>query len=205
MNTTLPERLRLGTREQHRQAERSGLMARMLAGRIDAASYAALLCNLHALYTALEDALRAAAADPCVQRLPMAGLWRAPALAADLQALSPPLRQALQPSTPALDYAAHLQALPAAAPQHLVAHAYLRYLGDLHGGQVLQRQVLQALGPGAPVGFYDFGPPAQVAALRQAFRDALAAMPVAGAEVDAMVDEARWGFMQHQRIFEALG
>lgn len=201
----LPERLRLGTRDLHRLAERSGLMARMLAGRIDVAAYAALLRNLHALYAALEAALRAAQAHAAVARLPLAALWREPALAADLAVLLGPRWPDGPPCCAATrDYAERLQALASDRPAMLLAHAYLRYLGDLHGGQILQRQLQQCLGAATPTSFYDFGPPGEVAALRAQFRAALAAAPVSEDEAEALVEEARWGFRQHQRLFEAL-
>ncbi len=205
MVSDLPERLREGTRDLHRLAERSGLMARMLAGRIDVAAYGALLRNLHALYASLEAALRAAQADATVARLPLAGLWREPALAADLAALQGPGWRDGPPCCAATqDYARRLQALAGERPAALVAHAYLRYLGDLHGGQILQRQLLQCLGAGTPTSFYDFGPPEQVMALRTQFRGALAGLPLSAAGAEALVEEARWGFRQHQRIFEAV-
>lgn len=199
----LAERLRLGTQELHRQAERSPFMARLVAGRIDAAGYAALLANLQRLYAALEAALQAAQDDAAVALLPLQALRRAPALAAD--------RAALQRSTgiegplPCAATEAYVQRLQQAAPRRrLVAHAYLRYLGDLHGGQLVQRQVQRALGEAAPVAFYDFGPPERVAALRGELRAALAAMPLDEAGIEDLVEEARWGYRQHQRLFEAL-
>ena len=44
-------------------------------------------------------------------------------------------------------------------PALLVSHAYVRYLGDLNGGQVLQRVVTGNAGLGSGIGtrFYEFG------------------------------------------------
>ena len=53
---------------------------------------------------------------------------------------------------------ASLSASPEPAP--LLAHAYVRYLGDLSGGQVIRRRVARAYGleedNGAGVAFYEF-------------------------------------------------
>ncbi len=200
----LPERLRLGTRDLHAAAERSGLMAELLAGRIRRPAYLRLLRNLHAIYEALEATLPLAftAAAP---GLPLAALGRAGALAADLATLHGPLWRTELPLEPAAAaYVQRIEQLAAATPRRLLAHAYLRYLGDLHGGQLLRRQVGRALGEDASLAFYDFGPPEQVLALRLRLREVLAALAPGESEAQAMVDEARWGFEQHRCLFDAL-
>lgn len=197
----LPARLREATRTPHMQAERSGLMASLLRGRVGRAAYCALLRNLHAIYAALEGANDIALVDPA--------LHRADALAQDLAHLHGPAwreQLALAPATQ--DYVERLQALARGRPRALAAHAYVRYLGDLHGGQVLRGLVRRGLGldEHGVLGtrFYDFGGAAQVQRLRTAFRQRLAALPLAAAEQQAVIDEACWAFEQHRRIFEQL-
>ena len=203
----LPARLRQGTWDLHQQTERTGLMAELLAGRITRPGYCSLLRNLHALYVALEAALWAMQADAAVVLLNAPTLQRAPALACDLQALHGDNwreQLAVLPATGA--YVQRLQSLAGSASRALVAHAYVRYLGDLHGGQLLQRLVARSLGlaEGEATAFYDFGPPDTVQALRAALRSGLARMPLRAAEADLIVAEARWAFLQHQRLFEEL-
>lgn len=203
----LPERLRLETRDLHTATERAGAMAALLAGRLPRAGYCALLRNLHALYVALEAALARRRHDAAVAPLQAGALHRAAALAADLHHLHGPRwadELPVQPATAA--YVARLQALAASASPALVAHAYVRYLGDLHGGQVLKRLVARhyALPGEAGTAFYDFGSEPEVLALRQRLRTALAGLPLTRAEQDDVVAEARWAFEQHQRLFEEL-
>lgn len=203
----LPERLRLGTRDLHAATERTGAMAALLAGRLARPAYSALLRNLHAIYTALEAALEARRHDPAIAPLQAASLQRSTALAADLRTLHGAGWEAALPLRPAAAvYVARLQALAAAASPALVAHAYVRYLGDLHGGQVLQRLVRRhyALAGDAGTAFYDFGPEPEVLALRQRLRAALGGLPLTSAEEDSVVAEARWAFVQHQRLFVEL-
>lgn len=46
---------------------------------------------------------------------------------------------------PLLDYIAHIQAIATSDdPTPLLAHSYLRYLGDLSGGQIIKRTILKA-------------------------------------------------------------
>jgi heme oxygenase len=197
----LPSRLREATRELHAQAERSGLMALLLRGRIGRAAYCALLRNLHALYAVLEQADDAALVDPV--------LHRADALAQDLEHLHGPGWREQLPLAPATQaYVERLQALLRSGSRALAAHAYVRYLGDLHGGQVLRGLVRRGLGLGEEgqpgTRFYDFGDAARVQELRGEFRRRLAALPLAADEQQAIVDEACWAFAQHARIFEEL-
>lgn len=213
---TLPERLRLETRELHAAAERSGVMGQLLRGRLPLPQYRALLANLLALYRALETALQACRADPRVAPVHLPQLFRAPALACDLAALSAVPRNATAtapagPSSPpviedaALAYARRLAQLAQAGSPALVAHAYVRYLGDLYGGQALKRVVTRAYGVGDEgTRFYGFGTEAEVQAQRNAFRAALAAVPATPDEADLIVAEARWAFEQHRRLFEEL-
>jgi heme oxygenase (biliverdin-producing, ferredoxin) len=207
--TDLPDRLRLGTRDLHGAAERTALMATLIGGRIERGPYVLLLRNLHAVYGALEPALSAAAATAqagwaCFAR-PV--LHRSAALAADLTHLhGPHWREDLPLGQAAAAYSQRLQQLAAEADPALAAHAYVRYLGDLHGGQVLRRRVGQALGLDGEAGlcFYDFGPAEVVQALRLEFRAALGQLALTPQEVGRVVDEARWGFEQHIRLFDEL-
>ena len=207
MNTPLPERLRLGTRELHAQTERTGLMAELLSGRVNPDGYCALLRNLHALYDALETALRQCAAVPAVTAVNLPVLHRAPALASDLDALhGGDWRSALPLQDAAHVYVQRLQRLADGASPALVAHVYVRYLGDLHGGQVLKRLVARGLGLSDDVGlhFYDHGAVDAVLARRTTLRSALASLPVNAAQAEAIVHEACWAFAQHRLLFEQL-
>jgi heme oxygenase (biliverdin-producing, ferredoxin) len=102
-------------------------------------------------------------------------------------------------------YAQRLAQLAGAGSPALAAHAYVRYLGDLHGGQALKRVVARtyAMADGATQ-FYEFGSEAAVAEHRRRFRQALATLPAHGAQADLIVAEARWAFEQHRLMFEQL-
>jgi heme oxygenase len=207
LTASLPERLRLETRALHVQTERSGAMADLLAGRLDRGGFTALLRNLHAIYLALEQALEHHAAARWLAPLPWRALQRAPALAEDLVVLHGPGWRDDLPLQPAsAGYVERLEGLDAADPPTLVAHAYVRYLGDLHGGQMLRRVIARQLDLKGEAGtrFYDFGDEPRVLALRQALRTGLAALPLDDAAADRVVAEAQWAFMQHQQLFVQL-
>ena len=203
----LAERLRLETRELHAEAERSGVMVDLLRGRLARPAYCALLRNLHAIYAALETALRAHRDDPLIGAVQSPELLREAALASDLDLLyGAAWREeiALAPATTA--YAERLRELAASGSCALVAHAYVRYLGDLHGGQLLKRRIAAQMGVDGDAGtrFYEFGGDSNILALRQEFRAALAGLQPSAADGELIVAEARWAFEQHKRLFDEL-
>lgn len=204
---SLAERLRAGTQGLHREVERAGIMPALLRGQLDRPRYCALLRSLHAVYAALEPALlrhadRADLAPVCVPVL-----FRQQALAEDLTALHSPKWSEAWPLQPAaIDYVARLHTLADTRPELLAAHAYVRYLGDLSGGQMLRRIVAQSFGlrDGLGTRFYDFGDAAQVAAHLQVFRAGLAAIEGSESQQDALVAEARSAFERHRALFVEL-
>lgn len=209
MSIALPDLLREATWPLHREVERSGLMRRILGGRFERAQYVALLHNLHAIYATLEPLLLRHAQHPWLAGIHDPALFRADALREDLRVLAgSPAEQepagSLQPAT--REYLARLQSLDRGAPQLLAAHAYVRYLGDLSGGQALARVVARALAltPPAGVRFYDFGPAAQVEQRTAAFRAGLARIPADAAGAQQLAAEAQRAFGLHGALFREL-
>ncbi|MEO8012392.1 MAG: biliverdin-producing heme oxygenase [Dokdonella sp.] len=203
---SLAARLRAGTRDLHRRAERSGVMHTLLRGRLEREPYCVLLRNLHAIYVALEAGLEEHAAHTAVAHLHDRALYRAEALASDLENLHGNnwgLQLAL--ASRAHAYAQRLRGLAGSEPIRLVAHVYVRYLGDLNGGQMLSRivQASMRLDDVASTAFYRFTPePATI--LEAPLRDGLDAMPVTEAQKGILVDEARWSFIAHCELFDEL-
>lgn len=204
--TALSDALRTSTRPLHTQAERTGVMAALLRGALDLAGYARLLAALHAVYTALEEELEAHADDAVLAHLRNPGFARRGALESDLAVLT---RLGVAPATVAPDaaaYAEHLHQLGRKQPALLLAHAWLRYLGDLNGGRVLERIVRDKLGvPSDAMAFYHFPSLADPMAAAVAWRVALDSAPVSAELQLALVAEARAGFTRHIELFRALG
>ena len=205
--TSLPARLRGETRDLHTEVEQSLLMQALLRGNLSLVAYCMLLRNLHAIYVALEAALAHHAADPSVSPVNIPALFRSDALAQDLNNLDGSTwarTVVLQEATH--QYVAHLQRLNESDPALLIAHAYVRYLGDLSGGQILKRIVAKI--PQIPLGFgttfYDFGDAETTQGLIRDFRAGLENIPGNEARVDAIVAEAKQAFERHRTLFQQL-
>lgn len=199
--------LRAETRLLHQQAERSPFIARLLAGRTDRAAYCSLLRNLHPIYQALEAGAVRLASRPGVAQLFVAELTRLPALEADLRCLHGPAWASALPVLPAAAaYAGHLERLGPAQSHRLAAHAYVRYLGDLAGGQQLRAIVARSLHLQGAAGtsFYAFGAPPDVQRLFQDFRVALGRCAEGPAQTQELVAEAKLAFELHLELFVEL-
>lgn len=205
--TALPlsSRLRGDTRSLHTQAERSGVMAHLLRGHMSLESYGALIVALHAIYEALEQGLERNAAHPVIAAMRHPGLARASALASDVAVLRRLGCAPLDAVEAAQSYAAHLRAVATDDPVRLIAHAWLRYLGDLNGGRVLERVVREKLGvPAGAMSFYRFPALADPAAAAVSWRLALDRLELGEQVESGIVDEACDGFRRHIALFEAL-
>jgi heme oxygenase len=183
-------------------------MAALIKGRLGLQAYCLLLRNLHPVYAGLEAGLLAHAPLPALAPLCLPRLFRTQAIAHDLQMLWGSTWQTELPVlAPAARYRDRLQDLSLSHPALLGAHAYVRYLGDLSGGQLLSGIVSRSLQlpAGQGLSFYDFGDAAQVASLGSAFRTGLDSVGADAAMAQALVDEAKKAFALHGELFEALG
>jgi heme oxygenase len=88
----------------------------------------------------------------------------------------------------------------------IVAHHYVRYLGDLSGGQFLGRVVARVydLPDGLGTSLYRFDDIASPKAFKEAYRAHLDAAPWDTVERARIVDEANAAFACNSAIFSAL-
>jgi heme oxygenase (biliverdin-producing, ferredoxin) len=207
LTPSLSESLRHETSALHTQVERSPFMHSLLRGRMRRHGYCLMLRNLQAIYAALEPALERHAAVALLAPLHFPALRREATLRRDLETLhGADWQEALAVQPAATRYVARLSQLDEAQPELLVAHSYVRYLGDLSGGQLLRRIVRDSLAllPGAGTAFYEFGDAAATARLKKAYREGLDALAPEPATARAIVAEAMAAFELHGQLFDEL-
>ncbi len=204
------KRLKDETRSLHRKAEQTGFMRLLIGGRMGAPAYCRLLRNLLALYSALEPAILRQAKHPLLAPVVALDLFRCAALRADLRALNRDEGTALRSTEPLAAatqvYVQHLRGLAETGAERLLAHAYVRYMGDLNGGQRLASIVANTLQlpDHAGTAFYEFGGVARTAALSGAFRESLESGAADPEIADTIIAEAQWSFAQHITMFDEL-
>lgn len=165
--------LRAGTSEAHEAAENSQGGVRLVKGELDKEEYVYFLMMLWHVYDELERGLETHASYPTLQTT------YNPTLLARTQSLSQDISYLLgvpegewqmhpshnslmaSPPKPFVDYTTRLRELSGSSdPSRLLAHAYVRYLGDMSGGQFIRRRIAKAydldLDRGYGIQFYDF-------------------------------------------------
>jgi heme oxygenase (biliverdin-producing, ferredoxin) len=202
----LGDMLREATHALHVEAERSGVIGQLLRGGSTREAYALLLRNLSPTYRAMEDGLLRHANSPTLRPMVRPELFRTAALESDVERLAGASWRESLPLLPAGErYAERVSAAAANGSGCLVAHAYLRYLGDLSGGQIMKRLLASSLGLGADaLGFYDFPAIADLSAFKNEYRKAIDDSVVAGANPVDAVDEAIVGFRLTIELSEAV-
>lgn len=185
-------------------------MVALLAGHLSQSAYCLMLRNLQPIYAALESALNLNLDRPAIAQLNLPNFYRANSLQDDLQTLYGSPWRDLSTLPSCSDYCNHIEELGKKKPDLLVAHAYVRYLGDLSGGQMIQKILAKSLSlqtmRGSPgLQFYDFGEPQSVLQKTKDFRTQLDAMSSDADLSDALVQEAKRAFAMHITLYDELG
>ncbi|KAG8933619.1 hypothetical protein FRC01_007970 [Tulasnella sp. 417] len=146
--------LKDATKDIHDTISKSEGAKALTSGTLQRDEYVRYLIMLWYLYITLENALDAHANHPALAlTYNPSVLARAPSISADIASLlqttawaSHPLHLSMHPlPKPLLDYIARIQAIAESDdPTPLLAHSYLRYLGDLSGGQFIKRTILKS-------------------------------------------------------------
>lgn len=186
----------------HHHAEGMAFSKAFLAGAVTPLQLAALLRALAPAYALLEQHAPPLALTLGATTIPWSELARSPALAHDLALLGD--LPATAPSAAAQDWLAHLQALVARAPHRLMAHVYVRYAGDLSGGQQLAEQARRVLARQGlnNVEFWQFSAP--TVQIKAALHDGIEELVLTDSMEAELLDEAETAFLLTQRLFAEL-
>ena len=202
----LADALRARTRSLHQRAEASGIIHDILRGQATRSGYALLLRNLLPAYGEMERALDRLRDAPGICTIAVPALYRSRALESDLEAL---VGASWLQSLPLLDSGERYGRLVASAGEgdgaRLVAHAYVRYLGDLNGGRVMKQMLERSLGlEPAQLAFYDFPAIPDMREFRTAYRAALDGAAQGLPEIQAILHEAAEAFRMNVEVSEAV-
>ncbi|OUL24410.1 heme oxygenase [Nostoc sp. RF31YmG] len=210
MSSELATRLREGTKHSHTMAENTAFMKCFLKGIVEKEPFRKLIANLYLVYSTLEEQLQRHSTHPVISLIYFPLLNRKTNLEKDLAFYySEDWREQILALEAGKAYVARIQEVANTEPALLVAHSYVRYMGDLSGGQSLKKIVRSAmdLPPNQGTGLHEFEALATVEAIRAfkaQYRDALNSLPVDDALAEKIVAEANYAFELNRNVVQEL-
>lgn len=208
--TAFSEELKSHTASAHEHAEQAGFVTELLAGRMEASQVAAMLLQNYVIYRALESALEVNP-DPRLAPFADPALMRVPALQKDLAVhfgddWERKLGAGQLHVTPgAQTYADELGALGPGSATYLMAHHYVRYLGDLSGGQIISALVQRHydLRPEG-LNFYVFDGIGKIKPYKDSYRSHLDEADFSDTEKQEILHHAEVAFETNRQVFVDL-
>lgn len=192
---------------EHQKAENSPFMTQLLDGKLDIKAVAALTGQLFFIYDALERAVRANKQAPEVSAVYDQRLERLEALRADLIYLfGDQWESHITPLPATQNYVSALERIEQDNSSFdALAHHYVRYLGDMSGGQVIASMFKKYYGLGdAGTNFYDFDAIGRIKPYRDEYRIRLNELNLSAETKSHIVDVAKAAFKMNRAVFEAL-
>ena len=206
----LASQLREGTKQSHTMAENTAYMKCFLKGIVEKEPFRKLIANLYFVYSTLEAELLRHRDHPVVGLIYFPELNRKASLEKDLAFYYGDNWQSqIAPTEAGKVYVDRIKEISNSEPALLVAHSYVRYMGDLSGGQALKNIVRSALNLPEDQGtnFHQFDAFPSVEARRGfkgRYRDALNSLPVDNELIEKIVAEANDAFALNRDVMHAL-
>ncbi|MCB1307751.1 MAG: biliverdin-producing heme oxygenase [Leptospiraceae bacterium] len=206
----LAAELRERTAAVHAETEQKAVAQAFVQGNFQPIVYLRYLQSIRPIYQALESALNRHCNQRLIAPIFLPDLFRLPSIQADMDHLEDLLLE--DPANPipyrsaaGHEYAGRIQALSDVHPELLISHAYVRYLGDLSGGQILRQsigRVLQSDRDG--LAYFIFNGIEDPRDFKEQYRQELNALPLARLLQQEIIREAQLSFSYSGRIFQEL-
>jgi heme oxygenase len=191
----LSQIVREASREIHEEAEKSPFMVALMRGDLPSEAYFDYIAQLAPIYEAIEKWSGS--------KLPFfdSRLDRFERIIADLEYVGTRIV-----CDETIDYVAHIKSLIKDKDEiKLLAHHYVRYLGDLSGGQAIGALVARNLSiPPNFLSFYDFDDIGDRVRYKETYRENLDTV-IDPKDYDRFIQEVLLAFEYNKKIFFALG
>ena len=210
MSINLASKLREETAKSHTRAENSTFMKCFLKGIVNKEVFRKFTANLYFIYSALEEELQRYSNDSVIGSIYFPELNRKANLEEDLEFYYGENWREQIAATPACQtFVDRIREVAKEEPALLVAHSYVRYMGDLSGGQGLRNIARSAMDLPVDKGtrFYQFdafdGFEA-IQAFKGKYRQALNSLPVDAATAQKIANEANDVFDLNRNVLHDL-
>src|SRR5690625_4206001 len=179
-------------------------VTKLMGGELPITALADFHAQHHAIYSALEQAGDNLAQDPVARPFLFEELRRLPSLEADLAVLiGENRRKEVAVTDAARVYAQHITDATNWAGGY-IGHAYVRYLGDLSGGQAIGRLMQRTYGlEREGINFYHFEG-IKPKPFKDSYRKLLDEADFTESQRDQVVEEAKLAFRLNTAMFAEL-
>jgi len=204
---SLSSLLKSGTATSHQEAEKTRFIHEFVKGNVSLETYKKLLVSLYHVYNVMEELWDEHWQHPLLEPLYFPDeLRRTAALLSDclyfgIDPASEPVSKAT------LAYVTELRQQAKTSPELLLPHAYVRYLGDLSGGQVLKKAAIRGLslpGDGKGTQFYEFPRVPDLKKFKRMYRARMDNLSLNEDKAAALVEAADAAFKLNIQIFVEL-
>lgn len=200
--------LREGTAEKHQETEKVPYLRAIFRGGLDAQTYTYQLESLLAVYTVMEELYRQNKDNPILAKLYFPTLFRENSLKEDIASFQKKFGTKLRGSVSKATqgYIDHIKKIANTKPELLVAQAYVRYLGDLSGGQAIKKVVAKTfeLEGNEGTAFYEFPEIEDLMAFKGIYRQNLDTLPLDESQKAELLEEAKVTFDLNKFLFIEL-
>ncbi|MCW7469818.1 MULTISPECIES: biliverdin-producing heme oxygenase [Leptospira] len=200
--------LREGTADKHQETEKVPYIRAIFRGGLDAQTYTYQLESLQAVYAVMEELYRQNKDNPILAKLYFPALFREKSLGEDIASFQKKfgtkLRGSISKATQ--NYIDHIKNTAKTKPELLVAQAYVRYLGDLSGGQSIKKVVAKTfeLEGNEGTAFYEFPEIEDLMAFKGIYRQNLDTLPLNDTQKAELLAEANATFDLNKFLFIEL-
>ncbi len=193
----LADQMKRATKTLHTKAEKTGIIASILQSHISRDQYIIYLRNLYEVYKALEDNMFINKGSPTPLTIflnPI--LQRTLPIEHDLAQLTGGKHWHTTPIfNSAENYVNNIEALKRDNPIALIGHIYVRYLGDINGGVILDRLLKDSLNlPPDSLSFYAYPGIRNLNDFRQNYRQLFNDLDLHETEQNVIVKTAKLAF-----------
>ncbi|WP_052663693.1 heme oxygenase (biliverdin-producing) [Psychromicrobium lacuslunae] len=198
----LADLMRESSQTDHQEAEDSSFIAELMTGKLSLLHYQALLAQYAYLYAALDSCATELRSAGHFSALLDARLERSALMLADLAALG---ASTAGPLPSMVRYVERIRNVSTQQPHRYLAHHYVRFLGDLSGGQILARKIQQHYGAGErELTAWDFTALGKLKPYKDRYRGALNELQLTSTQVNEVLDEVRRAFGFNKELFQEL-
>ncbi|GBF50042.1 heme oxygenase [Leptospira ryugenii] len=200
--------LREGTAEKHQETERVPYLRAIFRGGLDPQTYAYQLEAFHSIYQVMETLFDSHKSNPVLSKVYYTELYRTKAIEEDLsffeKKFNTKRRGSITPKTKA--YTSHIEEVAKTKPYLLSAQSYVRYLGDLSGGQAIKKVIAKTfqLEGNEGTAFYEFPAIQDHQAFKGIYRKALDELDLDETQKGELLEEAKVVFDLNKDLFIEL-